>query len=105
MSDNYILDENHNTIKTNDLMKWAAWFETADRKVKATELPNDVKVSTVFLGLDHNWINGGDPILFETMVFGGVLDREQDRYSTWKQAEKGHEEMVKKAEKSIITKG
>ena len=26
---------------------------------------------TVFLGLDHDFLDRGDPILWETMVFGG----------------------------------
>ena len=50
-------------------------------------------VSTVFLGLDHNW-NGGPPILFETMVFGGPHNEYQERYATWDQAEKDHDRVV-----------
>ena len=97
MSDKYILDENHQPVKCDDLMKWANWFENADRKVAKTELSNDVKVSTVFLGLDYNFSEGGTPVLFETMIFGGKFDQEMDRYSTWDEAEKGHEKMVVKA--------
>lgn len=47
------------------------------------------RISTVFLGLDHSW-NGGPPVVFETMVFGGPLDEEQDRYCTRAEAEAGH---------------
>lgn len=50
-------------------------------------------MSTVFLGLDHNF-SGGEPILFETMIFGGPLDGEQRRYHTYDQAERGHTEAV-----------
>lgn len=52
-------------------------------------------VSTVFLGLDHQY-GDGPPLLFETMVFGGPLDHEMNRYSTWNEAEKGHQEMVER---------
>jgi hypothetical protein len=45
-------------------------------------------VSTVFLGIDHGF--GDDPILFETMVFGGEYDGIQKRYSTWDEAVEGH---------------
>ena len=81
-----------------DLLTWARWFEThsLDRVLKTTELfPPDgrSRVSTVFLGLNHNYW-GGPPILWETMVFGGPLDLETDRYSSRAEALAGHAEMV-----------
>lgn len=94
MSDKYILD-GHKAIACDDLMKWAKWLETANRHVAKTNLPNDVTVSTVFLGLNHQ-CGDGEPILFETMVFGGKHDEEMERYSTWKQAEQGHKQWVEK---------
>jgi hypothetical protein len=62
--------------------------------------PTACHVSTVFTGLDHQW-RDGDPLLFETMIFGGPLDQEQDRYSTWEQAERGHADAVTRARKAI----
>lgn len=76
-------------------MRWARWFETADRIVKNTPV-GDAKVSTVFLGIDHSFREMGEPLLFETMVFGGQMHGEQERYSTWEEAEKGHEKMVER---------
>lgn len=81
-----------------DLLAWARWFETANRTVARTQLPGGVEVSTVFLGLDHNFADSGPPILFETMVFGGKMDQESSRYSTWEEAEAGHRAMVMKVE-------
>jgi hypothetical protein len=89
-------------------MRWATWLETAERHVGRTELMGgEVLVSTVFLGLDHNWRPGGNPILFETMVFGEehlttIFGREHMmrddlgmwRYETWDQAEAGHAKVV-----------
>ena len=46
-------------------------------------------VSTVFLGMDHSF-DGGTPVLFETMIFGGEYDQFQERYCTWDEAEEGH---------------
>ena len=92
MSNKYILDGQ--TPVPCDLLTWAKWFETAERHVAETTV-GDVKVSTVFLGLDHR--ESGPPILFETMVFGGPLDQEQDRYATWQEAEQGHQAMVERA--------
>jgi len=55
------------------------------------------RVSTVFLGIDHSHRPDGEPVLFETMIFGGPLDQEMRRYHTWEEAEKGHAEMVRLA--------
>jgi hypothetical protein len=54
-----------------------------------------IRVSTVFLPIDHNWA-GGPPILFETMVFGGpeAWDGWQDRYTTLSDAKAGHDRIV-----------
>jgi hypothetical protein len=56
-----------------------------------------VEVSTVFLGLDHNFRDEGPPILFETMIFGETDDDpvgRQWRYATWAEAELGHMAIV-----------
>lgn len=79
-----------------DMMTWAEWSATADRQI-GDDAVGDVRVSTVFLGLDHNFRSSGDPILFETMVFGGPLDSEQWRYATYAEAERGHQEVVTQA--------
>jgi hypothetical protein len=73
-------------------IRWATWFETADRIVQQTQIDTDEMVSTVFLGLDH--ATSGPPCLFETMVFGGKFDQHQERYATWEEAEEGHRRVV-----------
>ena len=40
----------------------------------ADEMIEDVRVSTVFLVLDHSILNRTAPVLFETMAFGGPVD-------------------------------
>lgn len=77
-----------------DTMEWARWYEKADRRVDRTEVGN-VTVSTVFLGLNHQF-GDGPPLIFETLVFGGELDQEMDRYSTWDEAEAGHKAMIQR---------
>lgn len=59
----------------------------------------DMRVSTVFMSLDHEW-GDGPPILFETMVFGGPLDQAQERYSTKQEAIEGHEKWVNKVKET-----
>jgi hypothetical protein len=87
MSDHYIL-EGKTPVKT-DLMTWARWFETRKGRHVAQTKQGDVRVSTVFLGLNHQW-GDGPPLVFETMIFGGEHDQYQERYSTWDEAEAGH---------------
>lgn len=97
MNDKYILD-GHKVVECDDLMEWAQWFETADRHVDKT-MVGDIKVSTVFLGLDHRF-GEGEPELFETMIFddGGEFDEEMWRYATWEEAVAGHKKAVEKVE-------
>jgi hypothetical protein len=99
-----------------DVLRWARWFETAERHVGNDYLAEgDLRISTVFLGLDHNFGLGGPPILFETMVFGEpnlkvLFDRalvvrddlEMWRYATWDQAEAGHRNIVEIYRSRII---
>lgn len=85
-------------ILCEDLIEWGKWLQNADRNVKLTQI-GKLKVSTVFLGLDHQF-GDGSPLLFETMVFGGKMDGEMDRYSTWEEAESGHKKMVALVKKS-----
>jgi hypothetical protein len=96
MSDTYIL-KGHKPVKCDDIMWWAWWFETADRRVRDTAR-DDVRVSTVFLGLDHGF--GGRKELFETMLFVNGAEAGCERYSTWSEAEKGHERWVMKVFKA-----
>lgn len=88
----YIL-EGHTPVLCEDINVWAKWFGDAARHVEKTEIEG-VKISTVFLGLDHAWGDESGPILFETMIFGGAHDEEMWRYKTWDEAVKGHEYAV-----------
>jgi len=63
------------------LIRWAMWFEHAEnRRVLQTVVGKEGgRVSTVFLALDHNFTEIGPPILWETMVFGGLFNEYQWR--------------------------
>lgn len=94
MSEHYIL-EGHQPVPCDDPSAWAAWFALADRAVKQTNLGDVIDISTVFLGLDHQW-GDGPPLLFETMVFRypSAESLDMDRYPTWDDAVAGHEAIV-----------
>jgi hypothetical protein len=96
MSDTYIL-KGHEPVPCDDIMWWAWWFETADRRVRDTAR-DDVRVSTIFLAVDHGF--GGRKELFETMLFVNGSSVDCERYSTWSEAEEGHERWVMKVFKA-----
>lgn len=88
----YILDELGNPAHIDDSERWANWFETADRIV-ARDGINGAHISTVFLGVDHA-PGHAQPLLFETMIFGGKLDGYEERYATREEALVGHADAV-----------
>lgn len=60
----------------------------ANRQVARSDF-GSVTVSTVWLGLDHNFSDSGPPMIFETMVFG-LEDEVCVRYATEHEAITGH---------------
>lgn len=73
------------------LISWARDFEEVNRRVNWTKLWWGGYVSTVWLGLDHNYTRQGPPLFFETMVFSRAgSERDQMRYSTENEAMDGH---------------
>lgn len=69
--------------------EWARLWQPEYKRVALDEL-GEIRISTVWLGLDHRFGDAGPPLIFETMIFGGTLDGEQSRYSTEEQARAGH---------------
>lgn len=89
-------------VECNDTLAWSKCFEINEaRRVASTE-KDGITVSTVFLGVDHNW-GEGPPVLFETMIFGGPENEYQERYCTWEEAEEGHKRAVELAFGAEVT--
>lgn len=63
----YILNED-GTVRKVSLLEWAAQLENDDVRRIGSDHIGPYFISTVFLGLDHNY-GGGEPLLFETMIF------------------------------------
>jgi hypothetical protein len=113
-TDRYILDEQGNPERCPSLLRWAKAMDDPRRQVAETFLADGTRVSTVFLGVDHNharlWSRRSSlrPILFETMAFPVAHRREdvgeeidQVRYCTRDDAIRGHCEMVARWEAVI----
>ena len=90
----YILGDDGEPVAVDDLKTWAQWYEThgPDRIVAKTDTGNEL-VSTVFLALDHAFLEPG-PILYETMIFGGEHDSRQWRYRNRHEALAFHDQVA-----------
>ena len=106
---NYILDDNGDPVPCDDILQWGQWFETsgaarriADDKDEGPDA-TPIRVSTVFLGLDHQF-GIGPPVLWETLVFGGALDGAMMRYTSKADALRGHQAMCRRV-KASLTRG
>ena len=121
-----LIGKNPVSIPRSQFLQWGHWFERqcrlGGRHIGQINIPprkpfrkgnpkmlrkinrmreESILVSTVFLGLDHNYF-GGRPILFETMIFGGNRDQYQERYHTWDEAKIGHDYAVTLAKKGMV---
>jgi hypothetical protein len=79
---------------------WASAFQLEDgpartigKDVHIQDNGEEAEVSTVFLTINHDY-RGGNPVLFETMIFGGEYDGFQMRYHTLPGARRGHRMIV-----------
>lgn len=96
----YILDENDNPVKEDDVSKAAKWLEeNSDRRIVEKTVLINCELSTVFLCLDHSF-DEEIPILYESLWFGGILDGNMRRYATKEEALAGHEEMLEEIKKA-----
>lgn len=81
------------------LEEWGRFFNSPERHL-AKDLVGEHFVSTVFLGMDHSFLDG-PPLWFETMVFcqkehhNCQWDDECRRYSTHAEALAGHQKIIK----------
>jgi hypothetical protein len=124
----YTLDDQHHIHEEPDLLAWGRWMESSRKQcVVKQENVGTYRVSTIFLGFNHDILHRSPPILFETMVFrqatpdeirsmeeGGVWPKsyieavragerlvstgEQRRCRTWDEALRMHADVVKTLE-------
>jgi len=101
----YILKDGQ-PVGIYDARQWAAYMEEDPdengRRCGHTEwakFDKPTRLSTIFLGLDHNFAPNGLPLLWESCFFYGEFtpgqySRVLNRYSSLEQAKTGHEELV-----------
>jgi len=81
----------------SDVITVLDWLKIDTNRVIDLYEDGNVSVSTVFCGIDQT-LGIGDlpPEWFETLVRGGPLNWEIERYETIEQARKGHAAMVER---------
>lgn len=93
----YKLDENKNVIPSS-LEEYSNFVEgefPTNYKHVGDDTIDGKRISTVFIGLCHNFNPRNNiPIVFETMIFKSDKAIYQRRYSTWKEAEEGHQKAI-----------
>jgi len=82
----YYLDDNRVALDELENWKLKKQFPFIEKE--------KVIISTVFLTFDHSFGMSEEPVLFETMIFGGKHDGYQTRYTTWESAKMSHELIV-----------
>lgn len=98
--------DGQNVLKVG-FVDWVVWVETEMTEggkavVGRTDVAPGVDVRTDFLGAPPlTWDMDKHPLHFETMVFGGPMDGELDRYETVEQARAGHELMVARVRNAL----
>ena len=102
-TDKYKLDENGDPIPCDDILEWGRWFETSNRHVARTEIVPGVVVSTVFLGLDHNFGALGPPVLWETMVSAEAPEFAEHNQRCWRYADNRSKNTATRSAFVIIT--
>lgn len=94
----FILDDQKKVVpvENDDALKWAEWWET--NRFLADHRSGEIRVATIFLGIDPDLGTRQPPLLFESMVFhGSGPGRHQRNYATYEEAMAGHAELVRLA--------
>lgn len=85
-------------------LEWAVLFEDFERRQVADTTIGDVRISTVWLGLNYRFLDDGAPLIFESMVFGGEFDAHCERYPNWAAALAGHDQLVAMVRSEVMVR-
>ena len=89
----YDIDGNPMTFE-----QWSSTFKDMEYRRIGLDRLDVWTISTVWLGLDHNFGDEGPPLIFESMVFekgeSSAAPDDTVRYSTKEEAIAGHQRLV-----------
>lgn len=105
---NYIRHPDGRIEVCDDLIEFAKWYgEDENRRIALDAVPygpgdkEAVLVSTIFLGMDHNFGGKGAPVLFETLAQCPDGTDFANRYRTEEEARTGHERILQQVEEHM----
>jgi hypothetical protein len=82
--------------------EWSLKFSDLSYKhIAITPVGEDTEVSTVWMGIDHNFFGEGPPLIFETQIFGGDLDGYIWRWPNIDAARAGHDQVVAQVQEGV----
>lgn len=90
-------DRNGNLISFEE---WCQKFKEPYKRIARDNIDDKCMISTVWLGVDHQWDLSGPPLIFETMAFIDGQDAGLWRYSTETEAREGHARVVARLKES-----
>lgn len=90
----YFILKDKEVVPVKDVIEWATQHEKVNKVIKQTDIRNYF-ISTIFLGINYN-LFGDKPVVFETMIFKDEKSFCVKRWSTYQEAEDGHEEACEK---------
>lgn len=76
------------------LAAWGALIEDPSYRMVARSRVAGSLISTVWVGINHNFTDSGPPLIFETAILEGPLKNEVWRYATEREAFEGHVKAV-----------
>jgi len=91
----FILDSNFEVIPVG-IRQWRTFFDSPMRRIGDTYI-NDIRISTIFIGLDNN--------IFETIVFYNDEEGTEDvetRYGTYIKALVGHNDICNSIRADVL---
>ena len=66
----YVLDDDGNPVPEDDAAAWKRFMQDLDRRRVAVDETERWTVTTLFMGIDHNLVGSGPPMLWKTSVYG-----------------------------------
>ena len=94
--DMWVMNPDHSVEPVETLEEWAKRFDPDTRQVGSTKLTDGRWLSTVFLGINHQFHGAGPPLLFETAILAEDGAEVVERYASFDDAEIGHRGHLKR---------
>jgi hypothetical protein len=66
----YVLDDNGDPVRQDDHAAWKRFMQDVSRRRVAFDEAGRWTVMTLFMGIDHDFVGNGPPVLWKTSVFG-----------------------------------